>query len=97
MHDIKIGTMISAPDVKEVMPKLIPYGFETFSITFWETTKGWDLEQLAKDIQEILYGTGHRFCRKGAGSSRARVNPGIQRDLWRVCQTRGTKGRKARF
>ena len=58
MHDIKIGTLISAPDVMEVMPKLIPYGFETFSITFWETTKGWDLEQLAKDVKEILNGTG---------------------------------------
>jgi len=34
MHDIKIGTLISAGNVKKIMPKLIPYGFESFSITF---------------------------------------------------------------
>jgi sugar phosphate isomerase/epimerase len=54
MHDIKIGTLISAGNVKKVMPKLIPYGFETFSITFWETTEGHDLEVLAKDVHKIL-------------------------------------------
>ena len=54
MHDIKIGTLISAKNVKKVLPKLIPYGFETFSITFWESTGEWDLEALAKDVQKIL-------------------------------------------
>lgn len=57
MHTIKIGTLISADNVKKVMPKLITYGFETFSITFWETTKEWDLELLAKEVKEILKGT----------------------------------------
>ena len=57
MHDIKIGTLVSADNVAKVMPKLIPYGFETFSITFWETIGDWDLEQLAKDVRKILEGT----------------------------------------
>jgi sugar phosphate isomerase/epimerase len=57
MHDIKIGTLVSAGNVAKVMPKLIPYGFETFSITFWETTGTWDMKQLAKDVKEILAGT----------------------------------------
>jgi sugar phosphate isomerase/epimerase len=57
MHDIGIGTLISAGNVKKVMPKLIPYGFETFSITFWETTGDLDLEILAKDVHKILEGT----------------------------------------
>jgi hypothetical protein len=57
MHDIKIGTLISAGNVKKVMPTLIPYGFETFSITFWETTGDHDLEILAKDVHKILEGT----------------------------------------
>ena len=57
IHDIKIGTLVSAENVKKVMPKLIPYGFETFSITFWETIGGWDLELLAKEVENILSGT----------------------------------------
>ena len=57
MHDIKIGTLVPAGNVKKVMPKLIPYGFETFSITFWETIGDWDLAQLAADVKEILKGT----------------------------------------
>jgi len=57
MHEIKIGTLLSADNAKEVMPKLIPYGFETFSITFWETAEKFNLEQLAKEINEILKGT----------------------------------------
>jgi len=57
MHEIKIGTLIGADNIKKVMPKLVPYGFETFSITFWETTGGWDLELLAKEVEEILEGT----------------------------------------
>jgi sugar phosphate isomerase/epimerase len=56
-HDIKIGTLVSAGNVGKVMPKLIPHGFETFSITFWETTGDCDLEALAKETKEILKGT----------------------------------------
>ena len=57
MQDIKIGTLVSVDNVKKVMPKLIPYGFETFSITFWESIGDCDLEVLAKDVSEILKGT----------------------------------------
>jgi len=57
MHEIKIGTLVSAANVKKVMPHLIPYGFESFSITFWETIGDWNLEQLAKDVKEILKGS----------------------------------------
>ena len=57
MHDIKIGTLVSAGNVKKVMPKLVPHGFETFSITFWETIGDTDLEALAKDVKDILKDT----------------------------------------
>ena len=57
MHDIKIGTLVTAANVGKVMPKLIPYGFETFSITFWETIGDACLETLAKETKEILKGT----------------------------------------
>jgi len=54
MNDIKIGTLISAGNVRKVMPKLIPYGFETFSITFWETSERHDLAAMANDTLRIL-------------------------------------------
>ena len=60
MHDIKIGTLIGAENVNKIMPKLIPYGFETFSITFWETIGDWDLEKLAQDVKKILQGSNCR-------------------------------------
>ena len=58
MNDIKIGTLVSAANAKNVIPKIIPYGFETFSITFWETAMQYDLEKFASEIREILDGTG---------------------------------------
>ncbi|MCL2720310.1 MAG: sugar phosphate isomerase/epimerase [Treponema sp.] len=57
MHEIKIGTLISAGNVKKVMPKLVKHEFETFSITFWETIGDCNLEELANDVKEILKGT----------------------------------------
>ena len=58
MHDIKIGTLVSAGNVRKIIPKLVPYGFESFSITFWETIGNVDLKLLAKDVNEMLAGTG---------------------------------------
>lgn len=57
MKDIKIGTLISVDNVEKVMPRLIEYGFETFSITFWETTKPWDLVKLSEQVKDILKGS----------------------------------------
>ena len=58
MQDIKIGTMVRADNAAEMLPKLIPYGFETFSITFGDAVGSRDLEVFAKDIRGILKGTG---------------------------------------
>ncbi|MDR2547493.1 MAG: sugar phosphate isomerase/epimerase [Lachnospiraceae bacterium] len=57
MHDIKIGTLISAGNVKKIMPQLIRHGFETFSITFWGTAGDWDMAELAASVKAILAGT----------------------------------------
>ena len=57
MHKIKIGTLVNAGSARKMLPKLIPYGFETFSLTYWESECG-DAVQLAADIKEILKGTG---------------------------------------
>ena len=84
MHDIKIGTLVSAGNVTKVMPKLIPHGFETFSITFWETIGDWDLEQLAKDVKDILAGTDCIIsCISIFGNPLLDTDKGIEaRDSW---------------
>ena len=57
MHDVKIGTLVNARNAKKMIPKLIPYGFETFSITFGDTVGDWDLELLAEEVNKLLEGT----------------------------------------
>ena len=58
MHDIKIGTLLSAGNVGKAMAKLIGYGFETFSITFWQEIGEHDLAALSKEVKGILQGSG---------------------------------------
>ena len=58
MHEIKIGTIVNANNAPSMLPKLIPYGFETFSLVFWETIGDTNLEALAASVQAALAGTG---------------------------------------
>ena len=53
MHDIKIGTLVNGSDAAEMIPKLVPFGFESFAITFWQTTGGTNLPELAKRVRDI--------------------------------------------
>lgn len=57
MNDIKIGTLITGDNTPIVMPKLIPYGFETFSITFWERVNINNLEKFADNVGQIMDGS----------------------------------------
>ena len=54
MHDIRIGTLVSGGDAVKVIPQLVAYGFESFSITFWQSTGSIDLAELAKQLRAEL-------------------------------------------
>lgn len=56
MDKLRIGTLVGGKDAVRVIPQLIPYGFESFSITFWQTTGGIDLEDMAKKVRDVLAG-----------------------------------------
>jgi sugar phosphate isomerase/epimerase len=56
MHDIKIGTLVPAGNIK-LIPQLLEHGFESFAIFFWETIKGHDVVKLASDVKKMLEGT----------------------------------------
>ena len=59
MNDIRIGTLVKGQqdDVAGYIREILPYGFESFSITFWQTTEGIDFVKLADEVNAVLEGT----------------------------------------
>jgi sugar phosphate isomerase/epimerase len=56
---IKIGTLVDAgADSAKYIADILPHGFESFSITFWQSCEGVDLKKLGREVKEVLAGTG---------------------------------------
>jgi sugar phosphate isomerase/epimerase len=51
---MRIGTLVGASDAVRVIPQILPNGFESFSLTFWQTTGSTDLAETAKRVKDIL-------------------------------------------
>jgi len=56
MNTLRIGTLVSGSHAEKVIPQILPYGFESFSLTFWQTTGKTDLYELSQKVKEILDG-----------------------------------------
>ncbi|PCJ60867.1 MAG: sugar phosphate isomerase [Planctomycetota bacterium] len=57
-QDIKIGTLVSkGQDSPGYIKQILPNGFESFSLTFWQTCEGIDWQRLADEIAEVLDGS----------------------------------------
>lgn len=56
MHKLRIGTLVPGNMALKVIPQILPLGFESFGLTFWETIGDINLPQLAQRLQEILEG-----------------------------------------
>lgn len=54
MKQIRIGTLVNGFDAERILPQIIPHGFESFSLTFWQTTNHKDLKEMAKKVKEII-------------------------------------------
>jgi len=54
MKQIRIGTLVNGLDAERVLPQIIPHGFESFSLTFWQTTNDKDLSEMAKRVKDII-------------------------------------------
>jgi len=53
--DIRIGTLVNAGmKSPEYIREIIDYGFESFSIIFWQSTEGVDWHRLAERLREII-------------------------------------------
>ena len=57
--DIRIGTLVNCGmDAPNYIRQILHHGFESFSLTFWQTCEGIDFKKLAREVNEVLDGTG---------------------------------------
>ncbi|MBB6634559.1 sugar phosphate isomerase/epimerase family protein [Cohnella thailandensis] len=50
---IRIGTLVGGGDAARVIPQIAPHGFESYSLTFWQTTGSTDLKETSKQVREL--------------------------------------------
>lgn len=55
---IRIGTLVPAPQSATYIPQILPHGFESFSLTFWQTLGDTDVRRLAEDVKRALGDSG---------------------------------------
>ena len=56
--DIRIGTLVSSGmKAPAYIEQILPHGFESFSLTFWQTCEGIDFKKLAREINGVLEGS----------------------------------------
>jgi sugar phosphate isomerase/epimerase len=56
IHDdmIRIGTLIKGAQAPSLITQLAPHGFESFSLTFWQTLGDTNLQTLAKQVSDAI-------------------------------------------
>lgn len=54
MSQIRIGTLVNGGEAPRILPQIIPHGFESFSLTFWQSTGTTNLSELAKQVKDVL-------------------------------------------
>lgn len=53
--DIRIGTLVNGnADPASYIKKILPHGFESFSITFWQKLGGLNLKALASEVKAVV-------------------------------------------
>lgn len=50
---IRIGTLVNGSNADHVIPQIVGHGFESFNLTFWQTTGDTDLKELAKRVRTL--------------------------------------------
>jgi len=53
--DIRIGTLLGMSNAVKHLPQILPHGFESFSLTFWQKIDV-DLEETAKKVKDLIAG-----------------------------------------
>lgn len=56
--DIRIGTLVNGSEnTAEYIQQILPYGFESLAINFWQTNLKYDLKKMAREVSKVLKGT----------------------------------------
>lgn len=56
---IRIGTLVNGgPNTASYIRQILPHGFESFQIFFWQTLGETNLKKLAREVNEVLDGSG---------------------------------------
>lgn len=50
---IRIGTLVGGGDADRIIPQIAGHGFESFNLTFWQTTGQTDLAEQAKRVRAL--------------------------------------------
>ncbi|HEX4124418.1 MAG TPA: sugar phosphate isomerase/epimerase [Tepidisphaeraceae bacterium] len=53
-RDIRIGTCVPFPNAANYIKQILPHGFESFALNFWEKIGGVNLEQTAKAVLDVV-------------------------------------------
>jgi sugar phosphate isomerase/epimerase len=63
----RIGTLVKGndPDPAGYIRQILPHGFESFQIMFWQTLGGTDLPRLAEQVREAIGGADARISSLG--------------------------------
>ncbi|WP_341282716.1 sugar phosphate isomerase/epimerase [Paenibacillus sp. FSL H8-0537] len=52
-EQIRIGTLVGGGNADVMIPQIVGHGFESFNLTFWQTTGETDLTELAKRVRAL--------------------------------------------
>lgn len=52
-HKLRIGTLVGGGNADHVIPQIVKHGFESFNLTFWQTTGSTDLVEMAKRVRAL--------------------------------------------
>ena len=65
-ESVKVGTLVpGSQNTHKYIEQILPLGFKTFSITFWQSCEDVDLKKLAADVNAVLKGTGKTISTLG--------------------------------
>ncbi len=53
-RDIRIGTLAGMQGSPDYLRQILPHGFESFELTNWQSLKGQDLAETAKQVADVL-------------------------------------------
>ena len=58
-QDIRLGTLAGkGKDTPQYIREILPHGFESFQINFWQSLNGVNLKTMAKQVDAVLEGSG---------------------------------------